>query len=135
MTSTPMIDNPLGGRRVPEWIGSHPDAKVPDRIRDRVFARAKGVCHLSGRKIQAGEKWELEHIKPLSMGGEHRETNLAPALVAHHKEKTKAEAKARDKADRIRRKHNGTWPGAEGNARIQSRGFRRGRNRQHEANA
>lgn len=107
---TPMIPDPLGGRSVTEWIGSSPDAKVPDRIRDRVFLSARGVCHLSGRKIQPGEKWELEHIQPLSMGGSHRETNLAPALVEAHREKTKTEASDRAKADRIRRKANGTWP-------------------------
>lgn len=105
-----MIDNPLGGRSLPEWFGSSPDAKVPDRVRDRIFVRSGGVCYLSRRKITAGMKWELEHMRPLSMGGEHREANLAPALVEAHREKTSKEATDRAKADRIRRKHAGTWP-------------------------
>lgn len=105
--AVPMIDNPLGGRSVPEWTGKTPDTKVPDIVRDRVFLRAGGRCYLSGRKIMPGDKWELEHVKPLSMGGEHRERNLRPALVAAHREKTKAEAADRAKADRIRRKHLG----------------------------
>jgi len=121
MMAVPMIDNPLGGRSVPEWIGKTPDSKVPDAIRDRVFVRAGGRCYLSGRKIMPGDKWELEHVKPLSMGGEHRESNLRPALVAAHREKTKAEAADRAKADRIRRKHLGTWPKSK--APIKSRGF------------
>lgn len=119
--AVPMIDNPLGGRSLPEWIGKTPDSKVPDTVRDRVFMRAGGRCYLSSRKIMPGDKWELEHVKPLSMGGEHRERNLRPALVAAHREKTKAEAADRAKADRIRRKHQGTWPKSK--ASIKSRGF------------
>lgn len=110
MTKRPMIDNPFGGRSLPEWIGSSPDAKVPARVRDRVFMRAKGACYLSGRKIMPGDEWHMEHVKPLSMGGEHRESNLRPALAAPHREKTSAEAADRAKADRIRRKHLGLWP-------------------------
>jgi len=116
-----LIANPLGGRSLEEWVGSSPDAKVPSRIRDRVFIRAQGRCHLTGRKILAGERWELEHIKPLSMGGEHREANLAPALVIAHREKTSEEAGDRAKADRIRRKANGTWPKSK--TPLRSRGF------------
>ena len=117
----PMIDNPFGGRSVPEWRGKTPDTKVPDRIRDRVFARAKGICHLSGAKIQAGQRWDVEHIRPLALGGEHRETNMAPALVEPHREKTAEEKTAISKADRIRRKANGTWPKSK--TPLRSRGF------------
>lgn len=121
----PMIDNPLGGRSVPEWIGRTADAHVPANIRDRVFQRAKGRCHISGRRIMPGERWELEHIKPLSMGGEHRESNLAPALAIEHRAKSAAETTARAKADRLRRKHNGTWP--QSKAKLRSVPFRRTR--------
>jgi 5-methylcytosine-specific restriction endonuclease McrA len=118
----PMISDPFGGRDIEEWTGSSPNAKVPDRIRDRVFFRAKGICHISGRKIVVPrDRWQLEHVKPLSMGGEHRESNFAPALVDAHKEKTAAEAGDRAKADRIRRKANGTWPKSK--TPIRSRGF------------
>lgn len=116
-----MIDNPLGGRSIPEWIGATPDSKVPDRVRDRVFARSQGRCYLTGRKIMPGDQWELEHVKPLSMGGEHRESNLRPAVAEPHREKTSAEASARAKADRLRRKANGTWP--KSRTPLKSRGF------------
>jgi 5-methylcytosine-specific restriction endonuclease McrA len=96
-------------RAVPEWRAASDDAKVPKTVRLRVFERCGGVCHISRRKIRPGEAWELEHVKPLSMGGEHRELNLAPALVQPHREKTAREAGERAKADRIRAKHLGTW--------------------------
>lgn len=117
----PLIDNPFGGRSIEEWVGSTPDAKVPQVVQDRIFARAKGRCHISGIKIMPGDRWEVEHVKPLSMGGTHRESNLAPALIDKHKEKTAAEAGARSKADRIRRKHLGTWPASP--TPLRSRGF------------
>jgi len=119
--TTPMIDNPLGGRSVQEWIGKTPDTKCPDRIRDRIFLRHKGICHISDAKIGPKDKWELEHIKALHAGGENRESNLAPALVEPHKIKTAKENKDRAKADRIRRKANGTWPKSK--TPLRSRGF------------
>lgn len=78
----------MTGRSVPEWIGKTPDAKIPPRVRLRVFDRFNGVCHLSGRKITAGEPWDCDHIVALVNGGEHRESNLAPALRDKHREKT-----------------------------------------------
>jgi 5-methylcytosine-specific restriction protein A len=109
------------GRSVPEWRGKTPDSKVPPHVRARVFLAHKGVCHISMRAIRPGEPWEMEHITPLSMGGEHRERNLAPALVEPHREKTAAEATVRAKADRVRLKHIGAFPKSK--TRIRGRGF------------
>lgn len=117
------ISDPHGGRNLTEWIGASPNSKPPQWVRDRVFARHKRRCHITGRKIRAGEAWELEHIKPLSMGGENRESNLAPALKEPHRKKTAREITNRAKADRIRRKDNGTWPKPIGNHRLPSRPF------------
>lgn len=75
-------------RSVDEWVGKTDDADIPPRVRLRVFERAGGVCHLSGRRIQAGEPWDCDHIVALVNGGEHREANLAPALRDKHREKT-----------------------------------------------
>lgn len=76
-------------RTVKEWIAKHDNEKIPPRVRLRVFANHNGKCHISGRTIRAGEPWECNHIVALVNGGEHRETNLAPALVDKHREKTK----------------------------------------------
>lgn len=111
----------MTGRATPEWIGKTPDSKVPASVRARVFLRAGGRCYLSGRVIRPGDAWELEHVKPLSMGGEHRETNLEPALVDAHREKTSAEASVRAKCDRIRLKHIGAFPPSK--TPLKSRGF------------
>ncbi len=101
-------------REVPEWIGKDDNTKVPKRVRARVFLAHGGICHISKRPIRVGDDWDLEHVRPLAMArpGEnlHRESNLAPALKAPHREKTAREATDKAKADRLHAKHFGYWP-------------------------
>lgn len=66
-----------------------------------------GFCHISGRKIMPGDKWDLDHLIPLHKGGEHRENNLAPAIAEAHRRKSAAERRDKAKADRTRKKHIG----------------------------
>ena len=94
-------------RSVPEWIATHDDAPIPPRVRDRIFIRDGGKCHISGRKIRPGEAWEPDHIVALCNGGEHRENNLAPALVIPHRAKTKIDRRIKAKNDRVRKRHLG----------------------------
>lgn len=95
------------GRSVPEWIGRTPDSKVPPHVRLRIFRAADRICHISGLRIEATDPWDLEHVIPLSMGGEHREGNLRPALRDKHKEKSAREAGERAKADAAAKRHIG----------------------------
>lgn len=108
-------------RSVKEWIAKHDDQKVPDRVRQRVFDAHDGICHLSQQKIDpVRDKWELEHKVALILGGEHRESNLAPALREFHKAKTAAEMKVKAKIAAVRKKHIGiTQP----KGQIKSPGF------------
>ena len=110
-------------RSVEEWIGKSDDTPIPPRVKLRVFEAHNGVCHLSGRKIRAGEPWDCDHIKALINGGENRETNLAPALRDKHREKTAEDVAEKAVIARQRSKHLGItgqkrkWP---------SRGFNGG---------
>lgn len=107
-------------RSTAEWIGRHPDARVPPRVRLRVFEAYGRKCYLSGRPIAPGDKWELEHRVALILGGEHRESNLAPALVDPHKRKTATEMAVKSKIADVAKKHAGiTTP----KQKIASRGF------------
>lgn len=78
-------------RKTKEWIGRNDDAPIPPRVRLRIFERENGICHISLRKIAAGERWQADHKIALINGGEHRESNLFPALIGPHKEKTRAD--------------------------------------------
>lgn len=100
----------MSARSTEEWIGSTPDAAIPKRVRLRVFERHDGICHLSGRKIMPGDAWDLDHITALINGGEHRESNLAPALRDKHREKTAADVAEKARTARIRAKHLGIKP-------------------------
>lgn len=111
----------MTGRAVPEWIGATPDTAIPARVRLRVFEAYGGVCYLSKRKIRPGDKWEAEHIIALINGGENRESNLAPALVDAHKDKTAKDMAIKSKTARIKAKHLGIAPPP--TRKLQSRGF------------
>lgn len=73
-----------------------------------VFESHGGKCHLCGEKIDGTkERWDLEHLIPLAIGGEDIESNVAPAHVSCHKVKTVVDAGNIAKANRIRAKHQG----------------------------
>ena len=44
--------------------------------REEVFALQDGVCYLCGAQCTQ-DNWHMDHVIPLSKGGEHRYTNLA----------------------------------------------------------
>ena len=94
-------------RSVPEWIAKHDDEAIPKRVKLRVFERAGGICHISGRKITAADQWDCDHIVALCNGGEHRESNLAPALRDKHRAKTAEDVGVKSKTARVRAKHLG----------------------------
>lgn len=109
-------------RKVSEWTGKTDDAKVPPRVRVRIFQREKGICHLSDRKIAPGEPWDLDHKVALINGGRHAESNLFPALRDKHKEKTKADVAEKSRvADRAK---SNIGAKAAPSKPIQSPGFR-----------
>lgn len=103
-------------RAVEEWRGKTDDTPVPPRVKLRVFELHGGVCHLSGRKIRAGEPWDCDHVKALINGGENRESNLAPALRDKHRLKTAEDVAEKAVVARKRTKHLGIarpkyrWP-------------------------
>lgn len=97
----------MAGRKTTEWIGKTPDSAVPPRVRLRIFEAYGGRCAMSGRRIGLGVEWHLDHKTPLADGGEHRETNLQPVIAEEHRKKTSAEATARAKARRLRKKDAG----------------------------
>jgi 5-methylcytosine-specific restriction endonuclease McrA len=95
--------------------------KITAALKARVWTAAKGICYLCNRPIAAGEIWEVEHVKPLSMGGTDEEENLRPAHADCHKGKTQKEVEPRTKADRIAKKHAGLKPVPK--QKLVSRGF------------
>lgn len=94
-------------RPVPEWIAKSDDAKIPDRVRDRIFERDGHVCHICKLTIKPGETWDADHVIALINGGEHRERNLSPAHKHCHITKSAIDVKVKAKIARVRQRHNG----------------------------
>jgi 5-methylcytosine-specific restriction protein A len=94
-------------RAATEWIATHPDQKIPERIKLRIWAREGGVCYLTGRKIMPGDARDFDHKIALINGGQHREFNIFPVLRDKHKEKTKADIAEKATIAAIQAKHLG----------------------------
>ena len=88
---------------------SAPRLRLSTRERQRLFAMHDGVCHICTVAIDpVHEAWDIEHVRPLSMGGDNSDANRRPAhRFKCHPAKTALEAIARAKADRNRARHLG----------------------------
>lgn len=77
--------------------------------RVKLFDDHHGVCCICHFKINAalGDKFIIEHIKPLWLGGEDNERNMGPAHEHCARDKTSAEAPVKAKSDRVRANHLG----------------------------
>lgn len=91
----------------------------------RIWEKEGGVCYLCGKKVQAGELWDAEHVKAWELFRDDSDENLK---VAHklicHKEKTDRDIKIIRKSDR-QAGNKGQWARRQkrGFGLIQSRGF------------
>ena len=94
-------------RSVPEWIGKHDDQAIPDRVKDRIGREAEGYCQHCQREIAGKLRAEFDHIIPLIIGGEHRESNLQLLCNECHGAKTKLDVKLKAKVARVRKRHLG----------------------------
>ncbi|KFG68669.1 HNH endonuclease [Microvirga sp. BSC39] len=93
-----------------EDVGSTPRKALTPTQRLKLFESWHGCCCICERKIQAGEAWIDEHIRPLAMGGTNELDNRGPA----HKACADAKTHGKDgdlariaKAKRIKMRHVG----------------------------
>lgn len=94
-------------RTVKEWVGKHDDAMPPASVRQRIYEREKGICHICGGKIDPGQRWEANHDPPLKDGGENRESEIFPAHAKCHRRLTAKQAAERAPIERKKQKHSG----------------------------
>lgn len=95
------------GRSVVEWVGAHPDAAIPDRVRVRIFERYAGRCPKCTRKLVPSQ-WDCDHIVALANGGRHAESNLQPLCkVPCHSAKTADDVAEKSRSYRKRKANAG----------------------------
>ena len=94
-----------------EDVGTTKRKNMTPRLRLKVWEAHKGMCAICGGKIDGvGERWILEHMRPLALGGADDESNMAPVHEGCALAKTFGKsgdiAKAA-KAKRVKTKHLG----------------------------
>ena len=87
-------------RTLDEWIGRTDDSMPPDACKRRILERQGWKCALTGVAFTDGVRAEFDHIKPLWLDGENRESNLQAVTAKAHAAKTKSEATVRAKVNR-----------------------------------
>lgn len=89
-------------------VPTTPRKPMSDMRRLRIWEAQKGICVICDLKIDgAREKWTIEHIVPLGLGGEDSDWNCAPAHEHCRRQKDKTDVKAIAKAKRMKAKHLG----------------------------
>lgn len=88
-------------------VGTTPRRSMTTARKLRVFEAHRGICHLCGRRIIAGEPWDVEHVRALALGGADDDANTAPAHRRCHAEKTPEDVSRIAKAKRVKARHLG----------------------------
>jgi 5-methylcytosine-specific restriction enzyme A len=96
-------------RSMPEWIAKNDDAAIPRAVKRRILVRQGNVCAISERRFSASNKPDFDHIVPLWLGGQHKESNLQAICKTFHKAKTREEAPIRAKTYRMHDKELGLF--------------------------
>lgn len=106
---------------VREDIGTTKRLRMTDTRALRAWENTKGVCVTCGLKINGTkERWFVEHIRALELGGKDEDSNLGPA----HFDSCKAIKDADDHARAAKAKRNKRAElGIRQPSRLQSRGF------------
>lgn len=97
-------------RTVEEWRGKSDDAAIPARVQDRVAMKSNDCCQKCCRPVTGKLRAEIDHVIPIIIGGEHRESNLQLLCHECHAAKTKLDVKLKSKVARVRKRHLGIKP-------------------------
>ena len=82
--------------------------KLTPNRRLKIWERAAGVCVLCNRKIDGvHERWIVEHIRALELGGADELSNMAPAHEACALAKTREDHRRAAQAKRQKIRHIG----------------------------
>lgn len=97
-------------------VASTPRGSMSQTRRLRIWEAHGGICCLCKLKIDGvRERWGIEHLRALALGGADSDDNCGPAHERCMLTKTQADIPAIAKAKRIKAKHLGIrkpsrWP-------------------------
>jgi len=85
-----------------QFIAPTKRKKINQKEAAKLFLLHNGICCNCGHQIRSGEKWFIEHVDALILGGAEVTDNRRPSHVEKCKaKKDAADAAARSKRDRI----------------------------------
>jgi hypothetical protein len=85
-----------------EYLAPTKRKKMTQKEAARLFLLHNGICCNCGQQIKSGERWFIEHVDALVLGGAETDDNRRPSHVEKCKaKKDAADAAARSKRDRI----------------------------------
>jgi len=85
-----------------EFIPPTPRRKMTRARAAKIFLREQGCCYLCSRKLRVGvDQYQIEHPTALALGGSDDDADLRVVCIDCHKPKTKQDAAAKAKRDRI----------------------------------
>ncbi|WP_404290605.1 HNH endonuclease [Microvirga sp. RSM25] len=92
----------------PSDLGTTRRARLSPRVRLAIWEQARGICVLCERRIDGvRERWIIEHIRALELGGRDEPDNLGPAHATCARAKTRDDHQRTAKAKRQKIRHLG----------------------------
>lgn len=92
----------------PSELGTTQRSRLSLRVRLAIWERAKGICVLCDRRIDGvRERWIIEHIRALELGGLDEPDNMGPAHETCAAAKTRNHHHRAAKAKRQKIRHLG----------------------------
>ena len=104
-------------------VSTTPRKALSPTARLKLFEAHFGKCGICGQQIRSGEKWIVEHMRPLSLGGTNDADNLSPVHLACAEVKTNGKDGDLAKAAKAKRVKMASLGIKRDGPKIQSRGF------------
>ena len=91
-------------RSTDEWRGKTDDTAIPPRVKERIARAACDHCVKCDRKVGEKLRPEFDHVTPLILGGQNRESNIQLLCHECHGAKTRLDVKLKAKVARVHTK-------------------------------
>lgn len=104
-------------------VSTTPRKSLSKKAKLKIFEAHSGKCWICGQQIRIVDKWIIEHLRPLALGGTNDHDNLAPVHLECANAKTHGKDGDLAKAAKAKRVKMAALGIKRDGPKIQSRGF------------